>query len=226
MAVLCEMPNRSTFGGVIPERVNTKTGRKEFPVFGWNLASSRIITIPVVKELSELDRQDAKRQDELTLIPWKGGRSLVLGCDSCKPVSCFLRWQSSHRRWHSGRRWLQEDREILISVFNVHVCARCSWKSRRAHFIDVGLSYGPPNLFSVWRCQGEFIFISTHFHCDSALQFGAFAVDIYRTYSHPAFCFYLPLLTPRNLTTWGVKKIYILTIIIIIKSKFYRIFKR
>jgi len=37
-------PNRFTFGGVIPERVNAvKTGRKVFPIFGWNLASSWII---------------------------------------------------------------------------------------------------------------------------------------------------------------------------------------
>jgi len=35
--------NRFTFGGVIPEHVNTiKTGRKVFPVFGWNLALSWI----------------------------------------------------------------------------------------------------------------------------------------------------------------------------------------
>jgi len=38
-------PNRFTFGGVIPERANTiKTGRKVFPIFGWSLGSSRIIT--------------------------------------------------------------------------------------------------------------------------------------------------------------------------------------
>jgi len=36
-------PNRFTFGGVIPERVNTiRTGRKVFPTLGWSLASSRI----------------------------------------------------------------------------------------------------------------------------------------------------------------------------------------
>jgi len=39
-------PNRFTFGGVIPERANTiKTGRKVNAIFGWSLASSRIITI-------------------------------------------------------------------------------------------------------------------------------------------------------------------------------------
>ena len=38
-------PNRFTFGGVIPEHVNTiKTGCKMFPVFSWSLASSQIIT--------------------------------------------------------------------------------------------------------------------------------------------------------------------------------------
>jgi len=36
-------PNRFTFGGVIAERVNTaKMRRKVNPIFGWNLASSRI----------------------------------------------------------------------------------------------------------------------------------------------------------------------------------------
>jgi len=39
-------PNRFTFGRVIPERVNIiKTGRKVFPIFGWRVASSRIIII-------------------------------------------------------------------------------------------------------------------------------------------------------------------------------------
>jgi len=37
-------PNRFTFGGVIAERVNTaKTRRKVNPIFGWSIASSRII---------------------------------------------------------------------------------------------------------------------------------------------------------------------------------------
>jgi len=37
-------PNRFTCDGVIAERVNTiKTGRRVFPIFGWSLASSRII---------------------------------------------------------------------------------------------------------------------------------------------------------------------------------------
>ena len=33
--------------------------------------------IPAVKEPSGLDRQDGKRPDELTLIPWHSGHSLV-----------------------------------------------------------------------------------------------------------------------------------------------------
>ena len=37
-------PNRFTFGGVIPERVNTvKTRRKVNPIFGWSVASRRIM---------------------------------------------------------------------------------------------------------------------------------------------------------------------------------------
>jgi len=39
-------PNQFTFGGAIPERVNTiKTGRIVFPIFGWSLTSSRIIIV-------------------------------------------------------------------------------------------------------------------------------------------------------------------------------------
>jgi len=39
-------PNRFTFGGVISERVNTDTARSYVnPIFGWSLASSRIITV-------------------------------------------------------------------------------------------------------------------------------------------------------------------------------------
>jgi len=39
-------PNRFTFGGGIPERVNTiKTRRKVFSTFGWSVASSRIINV-------------------------------------------------------------------------------------------------------------------------------------------------------------------------------------
>jgi len=38
-------PNRFTFGGVIADRVNTaKTRREVNPIFGWSLASSRIMT--------------------------------------------------------------------------------------------------------------------------------------------------------------------------------------
>jgi len=39
----CTRSARLTFGGGIPECVNTvKTGHKVFPVFGWSLASNRI----------------------------------------------------------------------------------------------------------------------------------------------------------------------------------------
>ena len=44
--------------------------------------------IPAVKEPTEVDRQDAKRPDGLTLIAWHGGRSLVW---DVTVVSCFLR---------------------------------------------------------------------------------------------------------------------------------------
>ena len=46
-------PNRFTFGGVIPERVKTiKTGYKVFPIFGWSLASSRIIKRNIIVMLT------------------------------------------------------------------------------------------------------------------------------------------------------------------------------
>jgi len=47
-------------------------------------------TFLAVKEPSRLDRQDGKRPDGLTLIPWHGGRSLVWDV-SRQPISCFLR---------------------------------------------------------------------------------------------------------------------------------------
>jgi len=47
--------------------------------------------IPAVKEPSGLDRQDGKRPDRLTLIPWHGGRSLVWDVTVVSPFSCFLR---------------------------------------------------------------------------------------------------------------------------------------
>ena len=42
--------------------------------------------IPAVKEPSGLDRQDAKRPDGLTLIPWHGGRSLVWDVTVVSPL--------------------------------------------------------------------------------------------------------------------------------------------
>jgi len=42
-----------------------------------HLAAFGAAGIPAVKEPSGLDRQDGKRPDGLTLIPWHGGRSLV-----------------------------------------------------------------------------------------------------------------------------------------------------
>ena len=43
--------------------------------------------IPAVKEPSELDRQDAKRPDGLTLIPWQGGRSLIWDVTVVRPLA-------------------------------------------------------------------------------------------------------------------------------------------
>ena len=43
--------------------------------------------IPAVKEPSGLDRQDGKRPDGLTLIPWHGGRSLVCDVTVVSPLA-------------------------------------------------------------------------------------------------------------------------------------------
>ena len=43
--------------------------------------------IPAVKEPSGLDRQDGKRPDGLTLIPWYGGRSLVWDVTVVSPLA-------------------------------------------------------------------------------------------------------------------------------------------
>jgi len=43
--------------------------------------------IPAVKEPSGLDRQDGKRPDGLTLIPWQGGRSLVWDVTVVSPLA-------------------------------------------------------------------------------------------------------------------------------------------
>jgi len=43
--------------------------------------------IPAVKERSGLDRQDGKRPDGLTLIPWHGGRSLVWDLTVVSPLA-------------------------------------------------------------------------------------------------------------------------------------------
>ena len=43
--------------------------------------------IPAVKEPSVLDRQDGKRPDGLTLIPWQGGHSLVWDVAVINPLA-------------------------------------------------------------------------------------------------------------------------------------------
>ena len=45
--------------------------------------------IPAVKEPSGLDRQDRKRPHGLTLIPWRGGRSLVWDVTVVSPLAAF-----------------------------------------------------------------------------------------------------------------------------------------
>jgi len=43
--------------------------------------------MPAIKEPSGLDRQNGKRSDGLTLIPWQGGRSLVWDVTVVSPLA-------------------------------------------------------------------------------------------------------------------------------------------
>ena len=51
----------------------------------WRAVGAAVI--PAVKEPSGLDRQDGKRPDGLTLIPWHGGRSLVWDVMVVRPLA-------------------------------------------------------------------------------------------------------------------------------------------
>jgi len=99
----------------------------------------------------------------VTLIRWGGWSSYCYMCRSFH----LTNW---------GRRDFQEDRETLLSIFNVHVWTNFSWKSLRPQFVKAGLpcGTGPPNLFTVQWCQGEFVLTSTYFCGDTALQLAAF----------------------------------------------------
>ena len=101
-----------------------------------------------------------------------------LGRYSRQPISCFLHWQSSHRRRHSGRYGShQENREILDPVFSVHVRAYSSRKSWHLQFHDSELYFRtrPQNLCSHKRCEKDLIVIPMHFYHATTLQFCAFA---------------------------------------------------
>ena len=130
-----------------------------------------------VKEPCGLDRQDGKRPDGLTLIPWHGGRSLVWDV-SRQPISCFLRSQSSHRRRYSGRYDShQENREILDPIFGIQVRAYSSRKPWRLQFHNSELYFRtrPPNLCSHRRCERNVVLIPTHSYHATTLQLRAFA---------------------------------------------------
>ena len=68
-------PNRFTFGGVIPERLNTvKTGRKVNPILSWSLVSSLIIRIGLDDMTTDrlylncISTLDTKRQTDISCI--------------------------------------------------------------------------------------------------------------------------------------------------------------
>jgi len=135
-----------------------------------------------------------------------------LGRYSRQPISCFLRWQSSHRRRYSGRYDSHhENREILDPIFSIQVRAYSSRKSWRLQFHNSELYFRtrPQNLCSHRRCERDFILIPTHFYHATTLQlraFGRHSVSwpagpmTIRHFDFSFFSFY-----PGIFTTWGIK---------------------
>ena len=75
-----------------------------------------------------------------------------LGLFSRQPISCFLRWQSSHRCRYSRKSW-----------------------PLQFHGSELHFQTRPPNLCSHRRCERDFVLIPTHFYHATTLQLSAFA---------------------------------------------------
>ena len=74
--------------------------------------------IPAVKEPSGLDRQDGKRPDGLTLIPWHGGRSLVWDVTVASPLAAsYVDRAATDACTVADSLCHQENREILDLFF-------------------------------------------------------------------------------------------------------------
>jgi len=125
--------NRFTFGGVIHERVNTvKTRRKMNPIFGWSLASSRIITrvkyvvhycLSATRATIIMSRRSCLLYhvvDEISISTVRLTAVNELMAHFCKeatPSEAFLQPRSSHA-W--GSRDLWRPRALFVCRWQVY----------------------------------------------------------------------------------------------------------
>ena len=85
--------------------------------------------IPAIKEPSGLDRQDGKRPDGLTLISWRGGRSLIWDVTVVSPLGAsytLTKQPPTPVQWPTWRR-----REKLRNIYHFlpHICSSSlPWK--------------------------------------------------------------------------------------------------
>ena len=128
---------------------------------------------PAVKEPSGLDRQDGKRPDGLTLIPWHGGRSLLWDVTVVSPLAASYVDRAATDAGTVADMAATRKTEI----FSIQVRAYSSRKSGRLQFHNSELYFRtrPPNLRSHKRCERDFVLIPTHFCHATTLQLRAFA---------------------------------------------------
>jgi len=96
-----------------------------------HLAAFGAAGILAVKEPSGLDRQDGKRPDGLTLIPWHGGRSLVWDVTASPLAASYVDRAATDAGTVADMAATRKNREILDPIFSVQVRAYSSRKSWR-----------------------------------------------------------------------------------------------
>jgi len=150
-------PNRFTFGGVIAKRVNTaKMHRKVNPIFGWSLASNRIIkslltvfslcllhfysvshaTTVVYKHLATFYLHTTLKNDKPS-----ASTSLIMSCNSASVGFCpsdlitvpssLVVIVPSPSLSNSENASLNSAIHIFFLFFDSVSCARLSWLSRQ-----------------------------------------------------------------------------------------------
>ena len=124
-----------------------------------------------------IDRQDGKRPDGLTLIPWHGGRSLVWDVTVVSPLAASYVDRAATDAGTVTDMTATRKTEILDPVFSIQVRAYSSRKPWRLQFHNSELYFRtqPPNLCSHRRCERNFVPIPTHFYHATTLQLRAFA---------------------------------------------------